>query len=309
MSAGSNLDNKLKSTSQLLNRAKNSGKRVLDIPLEKIEVDTGQVRKVFDQESLKGLAVSLKNQGQIEPIVVSPIGKDGKYQIQKGERRFRAAQIAGMESIEAIINETANLDELMLSMQQLVENIQREDLMPHEISSALCKMKESGLASKAIADSIGKSQAWVSQHLAIANARGCVLELIEAGKASDTTTINELIKLYDENREACNAYCNQVLATEGVLAVRAEVRKLRQEGVIKNDGEPKKQQYKTVRVKVPTDIIGTLERIAERINQNPDSPYGQVEVSDVLRILTESLSQKGLESGDKPITGISLQIV
>lgn len=306
----SRLSGKLKATSQLLNRAKQTGKRVLVLPLGEVIPDSGQVRKNFDKEALEGLAVSLKNQGQIEPIVVSPIGKDGKYIIQKGERRYRAAQIAGLDSIEAIVNDEIDLDEIKLSMQQLVENIQREDLLPEEIAHALGKMRDSGLGNKNIADSIGKSQAWVSQHMSILSATGIVMQLIEAGKGADATTINELIKLYDEKRSVCERYCQAILDTDGAIAVRSEVRKLRQGGEVAQT--PQKHSdigYKTIKVKIPTDVMTTLESLVTKINNNPNSSYGKVDVGDLLRILTEHLSVKSAESNALEITGIDLKII
>ncbi|MBE0468218.1 MAG: ParB/RepB/Spo0J family partition protein [Methyloprofundus sp.] len=310
MKTESRLSGKLKATSQLLNRAKQTGKRVLELPLEDVRTDPGQVRKSFDEAALNGLAVSLKNQGQIEPIVVSPSGNDGKYLIQKGERRYRAAKIAGLETIQAIVNDEPNLSDITLSMQQLVENIQREDLLPHEIACALGKMRDSGLSNKDIADSIGKSQAWVSQHITILNAVGIVKTLIDAGKAADATTINELIKLYDERREVCEKYCQGLLDGEGMIAVRSEVRKLRQgREVATPQSKNASATYKTVKVQVPTEVMATLENLVEKINNNPNSSYGKIDVGGLLRILTESLSVRSAENTEANVTGIDLKLI
>lgn len=228
------LKNKLGSTSKLLERAKNSSKSVLSIPLENILVDEKQVRTVFNQEGLEGLAKSLKNQGQIEPIVVSPKDTDGNYRIQKGERRYRAAKIAGLEAIEAIVNDPQDLSKNALLMQQLAENIQREDLTPAEIAHTLQKLhSEDGMSKKEIAESLGKSQAWVSQHFSFIDAPECIQMLIDAGKANDATTVSELIKLHKTTPDKCVAYCESVVS-EDTNVSRVEVKKLRSGGGVED---------------------------------------------------------------------------
>lgn len=223
----SGMKEKLGSTSKMLARAKLNAKVILEIPLENILIDEKQVRTVFDQDSLNGLAQSLINQGQIEPIVVSPKDENGMYRIQKGERRYRAAKIAGFSTIEAIINDPQNLTKTALLMQQLAENIQREDLTPLEISKTLHRLNtEEGMSKKEIAESLGKSQSWVSQHFSIVEAPSCIKELIESGKANDATTVSELIKLHKTDPEKCNSYCEAVKA-EGGNVSRVEVKALR----------------------------------------------------------------------------------
>jgi ParB family chromosome partitioning protein len=108
---------------------------IATIHLDQIETNPFQPRTDFDEESLKELAVSIKEQGIIQPITVRKMGYD-KYQIISGERRVRASKLAGLESIPAYIR-VAN-DQSMLEM-ALVENIQRSDLNP--IETAFSAMK------------------------------------------------------------------------------------------------------------------------------------------------------------------------
>ena len=102
-----------------------NAKVVLNVPLDKVLQDPDQVRKTFNDKTLKDLSISLVRQGQIEPIVVYPKNSDGFFVIQKGERRFRAAKLAGFTTIEAIVNNTSNLADSVVLMQQLAENIQK----------------------------------------------------------------------------------------------------------------------------------------------------------------------------------------
>ena len=126
-------------------RAENMGVHEVDIFL--VDNDAGQPRKKFDKEKLNELAQSIKIHGIMQPIVVYP--SEGRYTIIAGERRFRAAKIAGLDKIPVIIKELDKRGILELS---LIENIQREDLNPMEQSAALYElMMEYGLTQDEVA--------------------------------------------------------------------------------------------------------------------------------------------------------------
>jgi ParB family chromosome partitioning protein len=95
------------------------------ISLEEIIPNEGQPRKTFYEDSLQELAQSIKERGVLEPIVVRP--KDGKYEIVMGERRCRAARMAGLSEIPAVVREMSDED---VACDSLLENFQREDLNP-----------------------------------------------------------------------------------------------------------------------------------------------------------------------------------
>lgn len=295
-----NLQNKLKATSQLLNRANDAGRRVLSVPLENVAPDPEQVRKIFDQESLEGLAKSLLETGQLEPIVVSPKDSNGIYVIQKGERRYRASKLAGLDKIDVIVNES-NLSELTLRIEQLVENIQREDLEPIEIGRALATMSESGLAGNEIADKLGKSEAWVSLHLAVGTAKGLIKDLIEAGKVADATVVHELGRLQEERPAAFKTYCKKVLATEGMMASRAEIRSLRK-GKTTKPAKPKKRTYKF-------ELSEELEASALYLSKQIKSSTGKKDLWGALSdSLTDSLSGQSKEDLEGVI-GVEVRLV
>ena len=134
----------------------------LPIELSDIEPNPNQPRREFDQEALQELANSIREIGIIQPITLRQ-ADNGKYQIIAGERRWRAAQMAGLESIPAYIR-TIN-DENVMEM-ALVENIQREDLNAIEIALAYQHLVEtSGLTQERIADRVGKSRTAVTNYL------------------------------------------------------------------------------------------------------------------------------------------------
>ena len=133
-----------------------------EIELSDIEPNPNQPRREFDQEALQELANSIREIGIIQPITLRQ-ADNGKYQIIAGERRWRAAQMAGLESIPAYIR-TIN-DENVMEM-ALVENIQREDLNAIEIALAYQHMSDSlGMTQEKIADRVGKSRTAITNYM------------------------------------------------------------------------------------------------------------------------------------------------
>src|SRR5258705_12182205 len=108
---------------------------LLDLPIDSIEVNPYQPRKVFDFTALDELAASIKSSGVIQPIIVRRIG--GAYQLIAGERRWRAARQAGLERIPAIVREATDAQSIELA---LVENLLREDLKPIEAGQGFQKL-------------------------------------------------------------------------------------------------------------------------------------------------------------------------
>lgn len=135
---------------------------IVRIPADLIEPNPFQPRMSFDTEALEELTASIRSLGLIQPITVRKTGED-KYQIISGERRFRAARIAGLETIPAYIREAD--DEAMLAM-AIVENIQRQDLDPIEEALSYRRLiEECHLTQEQMADRIGKKRASVTNSL------------------------------------------------------------------------------------------------------------------------------------------------
>ena len=135
---------------------------IADIPLEKIEVNPFQPRTNFDEEQIGELCESIKIQGIIQPVTVRKMGFD-KYQIISGERRFRASQAAGLESIPAYIRVAD--DEQMLEL-ALIENIHREDLNAIEIAISYQRLiEEIKLTHEELSEKVGKSRSAISNFL------------------------------------------------------------------------------------------------------------------------------------------------
>jgi ParB family transcriptional regulator, chromosome partitioning protein len=136
------------------------------IPIDLIQRGKYQPRMDMHEEALAELAASIKQQGVMQPIVIRPISAD-RYEIIAGERRWRATQLAGLDSIPAIIKPVS--DEAAIAM-SLIENIQRENLNPIEEAVALKRLQdEFELTQQQVADAVGKSRATVTNLMRLIN--------------------------------------------------------------------------------------------------------------------------------------------
>jgi ParB family chromosome partitioning protein len=148
-----------------------------DLPLDLITPGPYQPRSVFDTARLEELAESIRQQGVIQPVVVRSTG-DNEYQLIAGERRWRAAQMAGVEKIPAIIRDVP--DEIAIAM-ALVENIQRENLNPIEEATALKRLvEEFQMTHQQAGDAVGRSRSAVSNLLRLLELSVEVKELVDA---------------------------------------------------------------------------------------------------------------------------------
>ncbi len=148
------------------------------LPVELMQRGRYQPRKDMSADALEELAESIRAQGVMQPIVVRPLG-DNRYEIIAGERRWRAAQMAELDSIPAVIREVP--DEAAIAM-SLIENIQRENLNPMEEALALSRLKEEfGLTHQQVADAVGKSRAMVTNLLRLMSLEADVKKLLEHG--------------------------------------------------------------------------------------------------------------------------------
>ena len=149
-----------------------------NIPIDLIQRGKYQPRTDMHEEALQELAASIRAQGVMQPIVVRPISSD-KYEIIAGERRWRASQIAGLDSIPAIIKLVG--DEAAIAM-SLIENIQRENLNPIEEAMALKRLQdEFELTQQEVADAVGKSRATVTNLMRLIGLSIDVRRMLEHG--------------------------------------------------------------------------------------------------------------------------------
>lgn len=152
--------------------------QIVYIPVEKLQRGKYQPRKDIDVEALEELASSIKAQGLLQPIVVRAID-DTRYEIIAGERRWRAAQIAGLTEIPAIIRDVSDQATMAFA---LIENIQRENLNPVEEAVAIQRLiDDCQLTHQEVADTLGKSRATISNLLRILSLNTDVRTMLEHG--------------------------------------------------------------------------------------------------------------------------------
>ncbi|MGN0916559.1 MAG: ParB/RepB/Spo0J family partition protein [Succinivibrio sp.] len=159
--------------------AKNS---VVEIETEKLKASVYQPRKNFDDESLNELSESIKEHGLLEPLLVKKSSEDDRYEIICGERRYRACKIAGIEKIPCLVRDDLETNSYAVA---LIENIQREDLNPLEMSRAFALMiEECSLSQEELAKTLGKSRSSVANILRLNNLQDDVKELVEKNQLS-----------------------------------------------------------------------------------------------------------------------------
>ncbi|MEJ5284687.1 MAG: ParB/RepB/Spo0J family partition protein [Brevinematia bacterium] len=157
-------------------------KKTLTVSIEKIIPNRYQPRKNFDEEALKELAESIKSNGIIQPIIVSELG-DGTYELIAGERRWRAAKIAGLTEVPVILRDCSEAERLEIA---LIENIQRENLNPIEEALAYKEILEKlSITQDELAQKIGKNRATITNTLRLLKLPEYVREKIVNGEISE----------------------------------------------------------------------------------------------------------------------------
>jgi ParB family chromosome partitioning protein len=195
-----------------------------DIAVEDVVRGRYQPRREFSEESLKELAASIKAQGLMQPIVVRPRPQGG-YELIAGERRWRAAQMAGLHRIDAVVKEVS--DEQASAM-ALIENIQREDLNPLEEAFAMARLKEEfELTQQQVADAVGKSRVSVTNLLRLLNLAPPVREMlgrgeIEMGHARALLALEPL----DQERLARDVAARQLSVRQIEMLVRQHLERM-----------------------------------------------------------------------------------
>lgn len=201
----------------------------IDVSL--IYANPNQPRKTFDETALKELATSIKTHGIIQPIVLNR-AEDGKYMIIAGERRWRAAKMAGLEQVPAFVR---NYTPKQIKEISIIENLQREDLNPIEAARAIKQlMDEYDLTQEAVADRIGKSRPAIANTLRLLNLPMDVIELIEKNKLSAG---------HARCLVALSSPIEQTKVAQAAVAKKLSVREM--EKLVKNLLNPVKERPKT----------------------------------------------------------------
>ncbi len=207
--------------------------RIVELPLVKVTPNKNQPRQNFKEQTLNELAESIREFGIIQPIIVRSLDGGGLYEIISGERRYKAAKILGLATVPCIINQ--NVDDIASLEMALIENIQRDDLTPIELSHTFKQLiDEFRLTHEELSKRIGKSRA------AITNSLRLLLLPLEVQKMVDTGSLSAghartLLSL--ENKEEQIKLANQVVEQD--LSVRQV------EGVVRSKVKAKSSETKS----------------------------------------------------------------
>src|ERR687893_1084832 len=159
-----------------------AGPELRELPVDLIAPNPDQPRRTFDEEALVALAASLRDRGVLQPVLVRPVA-GGTYELIAGERRWRAAQLAELDTVPALIRPHDDAESLELA---LIENMAREDLNPLEAARAVAALvEELGLSKEAVGRRVGRSRASISNLLRLLELPDEALGLIERGRLAE----------------------------------------------------------------------------------------------------------------------------
>lgn len=224
--------------------------KLCQLPVEFLQRGKYQPRRDLNPEALQELASSIASQGVMQPIVVRPIGNN-KYEIIAGERRWRATQQAGLDSIPAIVREVS--DEAAVVM-ALIENIQREDLNPIEESLALIRLQdEFKLTQQQVADAVGKSRSAVTNLMRLASLESPVQLQVERGEL-------------ELGHAKCLLGLDGNVQIQAARTVAANAMTVRQtEALVKKLQNPTTQNTKIEATDSSADIMRLQEELSEKV--------------------------------------------
>ncbi len=237
------------------------------IAVDNIDPNPRQPRSRFDDESLEALAASIREVGVLQPIVVGAPDGDGRHVLVAGERRLRAARMAGLDEIPAVIRDS---DEAAALAAALIENVQREDLGPLEEAEAYrALMEDFDMTHEDVAKRVGKSRSAVTNAVRLLNLPGQIQGLLADGKISAGAG-RALLGLQDAARA--------VTIAERAAAEDWSVRQV--EDAVREEREDPEPETKGRRRSVakgdrPAQIVALEERLADHLRTSVRIDYGK----------------------------------
>jgi ParB family chromosome partitioning protein len=233
---------------------------VLELRINEIEPNTGQPRKLFDDEKLVQLSESIKQHGIIQPIIVK---KDNNiYTIIAGERRWRAAKLAGLSTIPALIKDYTELQVMEVA---LIENLQREDLNPIEEANAFINlMNEFNLTQEQIAEKIGRSRSAIANTIRLLGLTNDVKKFIISG---DLTSGHARTLVIIESEELQKTAAEYIINNRlSVRETEKYIKSLLNKKEKKKNAELENPEYKYVEDKLK-NILGTKVKLNANKNK------------------------------------------
>lgn len=238
---------------------------VIRLEIEKIIPNQHQPRKIFKDEALKELSASIKEKGVLQPVIVSRVG-DGSFRLIAGERRWRAATLAGLKKIPALIKDVSSQDAIEIA---LIENIQREELNAVETAEAFNRLlKEFHLTQEDLSQRVGKDRATIANYLRILK----LPDEIKAFINNDSISIGHAKALLAlENGQ------KQIEAAKEIIKKGLSVREA--EALCKRLSQPIKSKKKKEKLPEVADLEHKLTRsLGTKVKINHKDKRGKIEI-------------------------------
>ena len=261
------------------NSLEESSNSAVKLKLMDIEPNREQPRKHFDEEMLAELADSIAQHGVIQPLIVRPL-RDGGYQLVAGERRWRAARMAGLYEVPVVIKELSDDETIELAM---VENLQREDLNPLEEAQGYKYMMEKlSITQDEAAKKVGKSRPAVANALRLLTLPEEILKMVEAKQISPGHA-RALLAFGTEDEMIAVA---NLIVKKG-LSVREVERLAKQSKKVKGPTVPKKRDtfYEEVELAV-TNLTGRRVRVRETSKSIEIECFANDDLSSIVKSIT-----------------------
>lgn len=235
---------------------------VLEVPLNLIAANPHQPRKGFDDRKLKELAASIEEHGVIQPLVISALGADSeqKYALIAGERRLRAAKMAGLKTVPAILREADSQDHLVVA---LIENVQRSDLNPLEAASAFQALSvEFKLSHEEIAERVGKSRSAITNTLRLLD----LPDVVQQAVRKEQISMGHARALLALDTIKAQSAALQTILTQDLNVRQTEdlVNKLKG----KKKAKPRKNDSKSPELKALEEDLGSALGTKVRLTRN-----------------------------------------
>ena len=233
--------------------------RVMQMPVQDISSNPYQPRKSFESSDMEDLIESIKTHGILQPLIVTEEG--GKYQLIAGERRLKAARLAGLEKVPIIVRSAKNIEKLELA---LIENVQRQNLNPIEEAVAYKKLiDEFNLTQEEVGKRVGKKRATVANSLRMLDLPQVIKEGLVSRQIS--SGLAKVILSVEGEKERIKLYNKIIKFSLTVNKAEAEIRKIK--GVIESDN-------KNVEVAEKEDSL--RRALGTKVEINKNGPRGQI---------------------------------
>ena len=263
---------------------------VTSVPIETITISGHQPRKNFPSDALEELARSIRNRGVLQPILVQPAGGD-EYTVVAGERRFRAAKLAGLTEIPVLIHSFSELEKTEIA---LIENLQREDLSPVEEAKGYKTLIDVGsLTQEEVAQRVGKNRATVANSLRLLKLPAEILEALDKGRIS-AGHARALLSVQDA--------ASQKKLFRRILEQELSVREVEKEAAKSQDQDGKKALPERSKETAKSPELRSLEqslieRLGTKVSIRGSDTKGKIEISyysmeDLERILSLMTGEK-----------------